>query len=83
MHYQPLVNLQTGCVRGVEALARLVDSSGKILLPGEFLDCFRPHELTELTLQVLSRALQDVRRLDHRNFSSNSESTWSLPHWLI
>ncbi|MFZ0519042.1 MAG: EAL domain-containing protein [Acidobacteriaceae bacterium] len=71
VHYQPLVNLQTGCVRGVEALARLVDSSGKILLPGEFLDCFRPHELTELTLQVLSRALQDVRRLDHCNFHLN------------
>ena len=71
VHYQPLVNLQTGCVRGVEALARLVDNTGKVLLPGEFLDCFRPHELTELTLQVLARALQDVRHLDHCNFHLN------------
>ena len=71
VHYQPLVNLQTGCVRGVEALARLIDGNGKILLPGEFLDCFRPHELTELTLQVLARALQDVRHLDRCNFHLN------------
>lgn len=71
VHFQPLVNLQTGCVRGVEALARLVDGSGKVLLPGEFLDCFRPHELTELTLQVLARALQDMRHLDRSGFHLN------------
>ena len=71
VHYQPLVNLQTGCVRGVEALARLVDSSGNILLPRDFLDCFRPHELTELTFQVLARALQDVRHLDRSDFHLN------------
>ncbi|MGC1871893.1 MAG: EAL domain-containing protein [Acidobacteriaceae bacterium] len=71
VHYQPLVDLHTGCVRGVEALARLVDNTGKVLPPSEFLDCFRPHELTELTLQVLARALKDVRQLDRSNCRLN------------
>ncbi len=71
VHYQPVIDLKTGSVRGVEALARLVDNHGKILFPGDFLDCFRSHELTQLTLQVLAQALQDVRELDRCNFHLN------------
>ncbi|MGO8720696.1 MAG: EAL domain-containing protein [Acidobacteriaceae bacterium] len=68
VHYQPLVNLQTGSVMGIEALARLLDSDNNLLPPAGFLPHFRPAELTALTFQVLSRAIQDMHRLDKADF---------------
>ena len=53
---------------GVGSTCRATDN---ILLPGEFLDCFRPHELTELTLQVLAQSLRDVRHLDQSGLRMN------------
>lgn len=65
VHYQPLVNLLTGKVTGVEALARLVDKEGKILPPAEFLEHFGTSELTSLTTRVLAQSVQDLDRLDN------------------
>jgi diguanylate cyclase (GGDEF)-like protein/PAS domain S-box-containing protein len=64
VHYQPLVNLLTGKVTGVEALARLVDKDGRILPPAEFLEHFGTAELTSLTKRVLAQSVQDLDRLD-------------------
>lgn len=36
--FQPLLDLKTGTVHHYEALARLIDSDGKVLLPGAFID---------------------------------------------
>ena len=38
VHYQPVVELGSGLVLGFEALARLCDTDGSVLLPAEFLD---------------------------------------------
>ena len=70
VHYQPVVNLQTGCVRGVEALARLTDADN-LLLPGDFLPHFSHADLNALTFQVLSRGIQDLHRLDDAGFHLN------------
>jgi len=68
VHYQPLVNLLTGKVTGVEALARLVDKDGRILPPAEFLEHFGTAELTSLTSQVLAQSVQDLNRLDEGGY---------------
>lgn len=67
VHYQPIVNLQTGSVTKVEALARLVDGNG-LLWPAEFLPHFGPAELTALTFQVLAQGVQDIHRLEKAGF---------------
>jgi diguanylate cyclase (GGDEF)-like protein/PAS domain S-box-containing protein len=38
LHYQPIVNLVTGQVAGVEALLRWYDSEGKLIPPGQVID---------------------------------------------
>ncbi len=77
VHYQPLVNLLTGKVTGVEALARLVDKDGRILPPAEFLEHFGTAELTSLTTRVLAQSVQDLDLLDkagcHLNVGINLE----------
>jgi diguanylate cyclase (GGDEF)-like protein/PAS domain S-box-containing protein len=71
VHYQPLVNLKTGEVIGVEALARLIDENNELLAPAEFLPHFGPAELTALTFQVLTQGIQDMHRLDDAGFHLN------------
>ncbi len=48
MLYQPIVSLRNGKVVKVEALARLVDDSGKIVSPAAFLPAFGADELFHL-----------------------------------
>ncbi len=69
VHYQPLINLKTGEVMGVEALARLIDENNELLAPAEFLPHFSPAELTASTFQVLMQGIQDMRRLDRAGFN--------------
>jgi diguanylate cyclase (GGDEF)-like protein/PAS domain S-box-containing protein len=38
LHYQPVVDLATGRVRGVEALVRYLDASGRVVYPDQFVD---------------------------------------------
>ncbi|MGN8244789.1 EAL domain-containing protein [Cellulomonas soli] len=38
LHYQPIVDLVSGRVHGVEALLRMRDPLGDLVLPGEFID---------------------------------------------
>jgi len=37
LHYQPQVNLVTGCITGVEALLRWYDTDGKLIPPGRII----------------------------------------------
>ncbi|HET9100621.1 MAG TPA: EAL domain-containing protein [Acidobacteriaceae bacterium] len=69
VHYQPLVNLLTGRVTGVEALSRLVDNDGRILPPAEFLRHFGIADLATLTSQVLTQCIKDLHRLDEAGFT--------------
>lgn len=58
-HFQPLFDLQSLEVRGVEALARWRRSSGELLMPGLFLAAAERAELLgELDLQMIRQSIQ-------------------------
>lgn len=56
VYYQPVVRLCDGRVTELEALARLVDDDGALLVPGRFLPALGDDDLVVLFRQVLSRA---------------------------
>ena len=60
MHYQPLLDLRTGQVTKVEALARLWDG-GRLLMPGEFFPALSSDDFLELYVGGLGQTLA------HRN----------------
>lgn len=62
--YQPVLSNKSGGIVGIEALARLRADDGLILNPAEFLPHLERETLTELSRQVLTRALADLNRLD-------------------
>jgi len=64
VYYQPIYDNQTSSIVGVEALARLLDKDGTILTPDKFLLKFTHEDLLELTRQVLTIALKDIKELE-------------------
>lgn len=61
VHYQPIVRLDTRAPLGVEALVRLADPRGGILLPGAFIDLVEEAGLdSDLGAIVLEQALRDL-----------------------
>ncbi len=63
LHFQPQVDLATGRVVAVEALARLRTEDGELLQPDEVLpDLGRQDLLSALTTQVVDLALTQARR---------------------
>jgi EAL domain-containing protein (putative c-di-GMP-specific phosphodiesterase class I) len=55
-HYQPLLDLRTGVVTKVEALARLADGE-RLLAPGQFLPAMGLDDLLEIYVRGLANAL--------------------------
>lgn len=62
--YQPVLDLASNRVVGIEALARLENKEGAILLPKEFLPQFNPEDQRILTQLMLSQAISDLGELD-------------------
>jgi diguanylate cyclase (GGDEF)-like protein len=62
--YQPVLDLASNHIVGIEALARLENSEGAILLPKEFLPQFNPEDQRTLTQLMLSQAIVDLTELD-------------------
>ncbi len=63
MLYQPVVDLRTGALVKVEALARLNGHDGTYVSPADFLPAFGGHELRQLFALGLRRTLLDLRDL--------------------
>ena len=60
-YFQPKVNLRTGAVTGVEALARWIHPQRGVLLPADFLSLIdSPAKLAALTQVVLASALSNA-----------------------
>ena len=58
MWVQPIVDLRSGAVTKVEALARLRDADGSVYNPGQFLAAFGEQELHALFRQGLAQTLE-------------------------
>jgi EAL domain-containing protein (putative c-di-GMP-specific phosphodiesterase class I) len=62
VYYQPVIDLPTGSVAGFEALARISERDGSILLPGDFIPGAEDSGLVvPLGAQVLGMACQEAR----------------------
>ncbi|MHB1567236.1 MAG: EAL domain-containing protein [Acidiferrobacter sp.] len=61
MLYQPVIDLRSGHVRRVEALARLQGVDGALVSPGDFLPAFGEHELRQLFAVGVRQAFADLR----------------------
>lgn len=62
MHFQPIVDLDTGAVRSVESLARLRMPDGRLLAPDQFLPFCSDHELADLFRRGLDQTLGQLAR---------------------
>jgi sensor c-di-GMP phosphodiesterase-like protein len=61
MWYQPIVQLESGCVVGAEALIRWPQPDGKLLPPDSFIPFAREtHLLTRMTKWVIEQVLSDL-----------------------
>lgn len=67
VHYQPILSNKLNRIVGIEALARLRDEDGHLLMPSEFLPELKHGYLTDLSRAVLMRSLADLGRLDGLN----------------
>lgn len=77
MFMQPVVDLRTGALLKVEALARLKDSDGKILAPGTFLTLLGHDELDRLFEIGLEQGLAWLQSWDAKGVST--ELSLNLP----
>ncbi len=63
MWVQPIIDLRTGAVTKIEALARLQLEDGTVLAPGQFLDAFGSQDLHILFRRGIQQALDLAREL--------------------
>lgn len=70
MHMQPVVDLRSGDLVRVEALARLQLADGQIVLPGVFLPLLGDTELDRLFCMGLDQALAQIK-------------TWEAQGWVV
>ena len=67
--YQPIIDLRTGQLCRLEALARLVGENGALISPGRFLPTFGGAELLGLFEQGLRQICVDAREMDRLGLS--------------
>ncbi|WP_297393858.1 EAL domain-containing protein [Acidiferrobacter sp.] len=66
MLYQPIIDLKTGRLAKVEALARLRNPDGTHIPPLQFLPAFGAHDLRRLFALGLNQAMADLHEWEHR-----------------
>ena len=68
VYYQPVLNVPSGEIHEVEALARL-RSGDDIYAPGQFLPRLSPADIRRLSLAVLTESLGQLRQWDQLGYS--------------
>lgn len=69
MYYQPIVDLQTGKIAKVEALARLQMQDGLVVAPGAFIPLLGDSELARVFREGLQQSLSALRTWDAQGLS--------------
>ena len=62
--YQPILDHRSCRIIGMEALARMRDEDGRLIVPGEFLPQLAASDIFSLSCRVLSQAVADLAVLD-------------------
>lgn len=71
IHYQPVVDLQSGRVVGVEALARLANGDGTLIPPASFIPQLGLANIVDLTCQVMTCSIHDIHLAAEAGFPLN------------
>lgn len=79
MVYQPIVDLRTGKLKSVEALARLRNADGKLIPPDAFLAAFGSDSLLRLFRLGLEQVCQDFRTWSERSQALHLPVGLNLP----
>jgi EAL domain-containing protein (putative c-di-GMP-specific phosphodiesterase class I) len=90
MYLQPLVDLKSGKVVRVEALARLLQADGQIISPGVFLPLLGNADLDHLFRLGLDKALSQLAELDQHglqidislNIAPSTLQDEDCPQWV-
>ncbi|NWK78685.1 EAL domain-containing protein [Aquitalea sp. LB_tupeE] len=90
MYLQPLVELNSGKVLKVEALARLIKEDGQVVSPGVFLPLLGDADLDHLFRLGLDKALVQLSELDRQgmqigislNIAPSTLQDEDCPHWV-
>ncbi len=83
LHYQPQIELSTGCVVGTEALVRWQHPSWGLLSAGEFVPMAeRTGLMREFTFRVLESALAQLREWRDEGIELTMAVNLSLPNML-
>ena len=72
--YQPILDHRSCRIIGMEALARIRDEDGRLIVPGEFLPQLAASDIFSLSCRVLSQAVTDLAVLDTQQ--DNALALW-------
>ena len=68
VHYQPVLDVETGRLAGAEALVRIREEDGSLLMPGHFIDVAEDSGLiSQLGHQVLIKSIRQVAAWTHED----------------
>lgn len=91
LHYQPQIDLRSGALRGVEALARWQHPQRGLIFPDMFIPLAEQHDLIgELTAEVIGQSIEQSRKWQQQglttnisvNISADNITSLSLPEQL-
>ncbi len=68
LHFQPILDIQNNKISHVEALVRMVDKDGELIMPNDFIPTAEQSGLiNQIDLAVLGLAFETLRLLDRQN----------------
>ena len=73
VHYQPVLDAATGRLAGAEALVRILDEDGSLIMPGNFIDVAEDSGLiSQLGHQVLVKSIHQTAAWTHEHVRGSS-----------